>query len=117
MPVLDPPRSTSKKRGAVAAKSAEKQASAMLDATKARDAWADTLNRVAYGKERLILQRRGKPIAAVVSIDDLRILERLIEQMADRLEKDIDREELESRLADPDETPEPWEEVKAKLGL
>ena len=36
---------------------------------------ADALNRVAYGSERIILKRRGKRIAALVSIEDLALLE------------------------------------------
>jgi prevent-host-death family protein len=38
---------------------------------------ADTLNRVAYAGERVVLERRGKPVAALVSIKDLESLERL----------------------------------------
>ena len=48
-----------------------------LPARKARDGFADTINRVAYGKERVVLRRRGKEVAAVVPIDDLRLLEEL----------------------------------------
>ena len=33
---------------------------------------ADVLNRVAYGGERVILQRRGKGVAALVSIEKWR---------------------------------------------
>jgi PHD/YefM family antitoxin component YafN of YafNO toxin-antitoxin module len=36
-----------------------------------------TINRVAFGKERVVLRRRGKEVAAVVPIDDLRLLEDL----------------------------------------
>lgn len=50
---------------------------AHLPASKARDGFADTINRVAYGKERVVLRRRGKEVAAVVPIDDLRLLEKL----------------------------------------
>jgi len=48
-----------------------------LDATKARDEFADTINRAAYGKERVILTRRGRELAAVVPIEDVRLLEEL----------------------------------------
>lgn len=48
-----------------------------LPASKARDGFADTINRVAYGKERVVLRRRGKEVAAVVPIDDLCLLEEL----------------------------------------
>jgi prevent-host-death family protein len=50
---------------------------AHLPASKAREGFADTINRVAFGKERVVLRRRGKDIAAVVPIEDLRLLEEL----------------------------------------
>jgi prevent-host-death family protein len=50
---------------------------AHLPASKAREEFADTINRVSFGKERVILRRRGKEIAAVVPIDDLHLLEEL----------------------------------------
>lgn len=48
---------------------------ATLEATKAKDTFGDTLNRVAYGKERIILTRHGRPIAALVPLDDLERLD------------------------------------------
>jgi prevent-host-death family protein len=54
---------------------------AHLPASKAREGFADTINRVAFGKERVVLSRRGKDIAAVVPIDDLRLLEELEDRM------------------------------------
>ncbi len=50
---------------------------AHLPTSKAREGFSDTLNRVAFGKERVVLRRRGKEIAAVVPMDDLRLLEEL----------------------------------------
>jgi len=50
---------------------------AHLPSSKAREGFADTINRVAFGKERVVLRRRGKEVAAVVSMEDLRILEDL----------------------------------------
>jgi prevent-host-death family protein len=38
---------------------------------------ADTVNRVAYGRERVVLTRRGRPLAALVPIEDLETLERV----------------------------------------
>ncbi len=38
---------------------------------------AEVINRVAYGGERVVLQRRSKPVAAVVSIEDLELLNSL----------------------------------------
>ena len=42
-----------------------------------RNNLADALNRAAYAGERVILERRGKPVAAIVSMDDLELLEQL----------------------------------------
>ena len=39
------------------------------------------MNRVAYGRERVILRRRGKEIAAVVPMEDLQLLEALEDRM------------------------------------
>ncbi len=51
-----------------------------ISITEARDRLADALNRVAYGGERVVLQRRGKGVAAIVSLDDLAVLEELEDQ-------------------------------------
>jgi prevent-host-death family protein len=45
--------------------------------TAARDGFAAAVDRAAYGKERVILSRRGRPIAAVVPIEDIETLEAL----------------------------------------
>ncbi|MGA2034576.1 MAG: type II toxin-antitoxin system Phd/YefM family antitoxin [Thermoguttaceae bacterium] len=41
---------------------------------------ADVINRVAYGGERVVLERRNKPVLALVSLEDLRLLEQLEER-------------------------------------
>ena len=48
-----------------------------IAASKVRQDLSDTLNRVAYGRQRVVLERRGKEIAAVIPIEDLRLLEAL----------------------------------------
>jgi antitoxin Phd len=42
-----------------------------------RNNLADAINRVAYRGERIILERRGKGVAALVSIEDLELIQRL----------------------------------------
>jgi prevent-host-death family protein len=42
-----------------------------------REKLAETINRVAYGGERAVLKRRGKGVVALVSIEDLALLEAL----------------------------------------
>jgi prevent-host-death family protein len=50
---------------------------------QARNGLAEALNRVCYGGERILIARRGKPIAALVSADELEVLQR-IEDAEDR---------------------------------
>jgi prevent-host-death family protein len=45
-----------------------------------RDNLADALNRVAYGGERVILERRGKAVAVLVSMEDFQLLQELEDQ-------------------------------------
>ncbi|WP_346104861.1 type II toxin-antitoxin system Phd/YefM family antitoxin [Nonomuraea maheshkhaliensis] len=43
--------------------------------TEARAQLADLMGRVAYGGERIVLSRHGKPVVAMVSIADLERLQ------------------------------------------
>lgn len=46
-----------------------------------RNNFAELLNRVAYAGERVVLERRGKGVAALVSMDDLELLEKLKDEV------------------------------------
>ena len=52
-----------------------------LAASEAREHFADLLNRVAYGHERVVVERRGKDLAALVSIQDLEVLEAIEDRL------------------------------------
>jgi len=52
-----------------------------ISAADARKKFANIINRVAYGRESFVLTRRGEPLAAIVSIDDLKLLQEIEEQM------------------------------------
>ena len=78
-----------------------------ISTVKARGNFSDLVNRSAYGKERIVLTRRGKGIVAVVPIDDLELLE--------ELEDHLDLEEAKKALKEPGSVP--WKKVKADLGL
>ncbi len=58
-----------------------------------RDNLADALNRVAYGGERVVLARRGKGVAALVSMEDLQLLQ----QMEDRADVRAARKALKDK--------------------
>ena len=65
-----------------------------LTATEARKHFADTLNRVSYRGERIVVCRRGgKNVAAVVPIEDLELLQ--------KLEDRLDHEAIQRALAEP----------------
>lgn len=45
-----------------------------ISTTDAREEMAELVNGVAYGGARVVLQRHGRDVAALVSIDDLKRL-------------------------------------------
>ena len=57
-----------------------------LNVSKAREEFPEVVNRAAYGKERMIVSRRGKDLAAVIPIEDLHLLERLAREEMDRID-------------------------------
>ena len=48
-----------------------------ISVTRFRDQMAFPLNRVAFGKERIVLQRQERDLVAVVPLEDLELLEAL----------------------------------------
>ena len=60
---------------------------------EARKKFADIVNKVAYGKEPVVLTRRGEKIAALISMEELELLQ-LIEDY-------IDIEDARKALAEP----------------
>lgn len=77
-----------------------------VTATALKNRIGETLNEVEFRGERVILQRKGRPAAAIIPIADLRLLE--------ELEDRLDVEEIEGVLADPNEEWTPLEEVLAE---
>lgn len=45
--------------------------------SEARNNLPELINRVSYAHERILLERHGKPVAAIVSLEDLKRLEAL----------------------------------------
>ena len=71
----------------------------------ARVQFADIVNRAEYAGERTIVHRRKKPVAAVVPIEDLE----LIERYEDELDRRLIRKARKERSI-------PWEQVERELG-
>ncbi len=51
-----------------------------ITTAEARKNFADIVNNVAYGKDTIVLTRRGKEIVALISIEDLQLLQQIEEQ-------------------------------------
>jgi hypothetical protein len=77
-----------------------------MTASKASQSLTEMLNLVRDG-ERVLLQRNKKDVAALVSMEDLALLEDLEDRM--------DRAAIREALKEPGSIP--WEQVKADLGL
>ncbi len=77
-----------------------------------RDALADVLERVAVQGERVVLEREGAPVAAIVCLDDLRLLE----ELEDRLDLEAARAAIEE-MRRTGEKPISLEEMKKELGM
>ncbi|MBA2482514.1 MAG: type II toxin-antitoxin system Phd/YefM family antitoxin [Planctomycetes bacterium] len=54
-----------------------------LNTAQLRAHIADTVDRVANGGGRIVLMRRGRPLAALVSLADLAVLEHASDHRAD----------------------------------
>lgn len=52
-----------------------------ISAEKARNSFSELISHTAYSKDRVIVTRNGKKMAAIVSIQDLELLERLEDTM------------------------------------
>jgi prevent-host-death family protein len=75
---------------------------------EARKKFAEIVNRVAYGKEPVVLTRRGEEIAALISMEELELLQ--------LIEDHIDIEDARKALVEPGENI-PAEKFWKELGL
>jgi prevent-host-death family protein len=75
---------------------------------EARKNLADLINRVSYGKERVLLTRHGRAVAALVPIEDVNALERLRRRMRARAVERAEREAEAGRSI-------PWDMLRADL--
>ncbi len=79
-----------------------------ISTADARKKLANIVNRVAFGREVFVLTRRGEALAALVSVEDLKLLQEIEERM------DLD-DALQART-ESEETVS-WEELKKELDL
>ncbi len=82
-----------------------------LSTSEARQQFAELINRAAYRGERFVVQRRKKPVAAVIPIEEFEFLERMIEERENEIDVRL------ARKAKKEKGSIPWEQVKKELGL
>jgi len=78
-----------------------------LPMSQLRGSLSDAVNRVAYGDERIMIERRGQNVAALVSVRDLALLQ--------AIEDKVDLADAEAILAAPRKVS--LADAKAKLGF
>ncbi len=84
-----------------------------VSVSEARERLAAIIDQVRADHKPIYLARHGRRVAAVIDADDLdRVLD-MAEDMADIREAERAREEMKTT----GQTPIPWDEVKADLGL
>jgi prevent-host-death family protein len=78
-----------------------------ITTVKARAKFSDLITRAAFEKDRIVLTRNGKGLAAVVPIEDVLLLE--------ELENRADVRAAKKALKEKGSVP--WERIKAELAL
>src|SRR5512135_1252636 len=84
-----------------------------INVVELRHSLADVLNRAEYRGERILIHRRGKDAAAIIPVEDLKLLERLIEEEE---EDRVDSARAAAALAESADRI-PYAEVRRRLGL
>ncbi len=81
-----------------------------LTITKTRQMFAETVNRVHYRGDRVLVQKRGKTVVAIISPEDFELLE--------ELENRRDAEDLRAALtAARRKKTVAWDDLKSELAL
>lgn len=78
-----------------------------ISVSKARSNLSELINQVVYSGQRFCLERRGKNVVAIVSMEDLELLE--------ALEDKLDIADAKKALKSKDFVS--WKKTKKKLGL
>ena len=87
-----------------------------MEATKVRRHFAEEMSKVAFGKQRLLIERNGKPLVAVVPMEEFALLEEYVEKLEDRLDLEAYKE-AKAEMERTGEKPIPWEQFKREHGL
>lgn len=84
-----------------------------VSVAEARKTLPEILNRAAYAHERTVIQRHDGDVAAVISIDELRLLDALLE----RYEDEADIADARDALLEAREDRVAWADMKREFEL
>ncbi len=80
-----------------------------IGVSDAREHLSEVVDRARYTHERVVLTKRGREVGAIISIDDLKLLEALEDQFDVKTAKQALEESQGERI--------PYDEFRKKLGL
>lgn len=81
----------------------------VMKSSEVREQWSQLLNKVFRGQTRVIVEKSGIPVAAVISAEDLKRFTMLEEQRTERFKaldnmrdafKDVPQEELDHEISE-----------------
>ncbi|MCK4622293.1 MAG: type II toxin-antitoxin system Phd/YefM family antitoxin [Desulfuromonadales bacterium] len=80
-----------------------------IGVSDARDHLSEVVDRARYTHDRVILTKRGREVGAIISIEDLKLLEMLEDQLDIKEARQALEESQGERIS--------YDEVRNKLGL
>lgn len=86
---------------------------AHVSVAEARRTLPEILNRAAYAHERTVISRHDEDIAVVISMEELRLLDALLE----RYEDEVDVADARRALLEAREDRVAWGDIKDEFGL
>ena len=80
-----------------------------MGVSDARDHLSEVVDRARYTQERVVLTKRGREVGAIISIDDLKLLEMLEDQLDIKSARQALEESQGERIS--------YDDVRKNLGL
>ena len=80
-----------------------------MGVSDARDHLSEVVDRARYTQERVVLTKRGRDVGAIISIDDLKLLEMLEDQLDIKSARQALEESQGERIS--------YDDVRKNLGL
>ena len=80
-----------------------------IGVSDARDHLSEIVDRARYTQERVVLTKRGREVGAIISIDDLKLLEMLEDQLDIKAARQALEESQGERIS--------YDDIRKNLGL